>query len=94
MLDASAYPDQDLRPHICIIGSEKDGEQVLEVDFLTSSLNATLMRTDAWVHVPQMEQNKSDSLASSKAVDCCKPPHTLQNYCLVMDYSTHGNGSC
>ena len=31
MLEASAYPDQDLRPHICIIGGEKDGQEVLEV---------------------------------------------------------------
>lgn len=31
MLDPAAFPDQDLRPHICIVGAERDGQQVLEV---------------------------------------------------------------
>ena len=31
MLDAAEFPDQDLRPHIRIIGSERDGQEVLEV---------------------------------------------------------------
>lgn len=43
MLNATDYPDQDLRPHICIIGSEKDGEEVLEVMLEAKKLTSGLL---------------------------------------------------
>lgn len=71
MLDAAAFPDQDLRPHICIIGGEKDGKQVLEVSnaqfVVISTIPCCVLSITYFKKPPQSKFSPDDESSSSRA---------------------------